>query len=700
MMYKNRQFSAWVLSAFLSISSVACSQVSLTTPSHGIKAVQSNTGLSHSVPLKHKQTVIIDNIKRAYQENIDTQTKKEFFSQTKKQFQQVYQWQAKTQSFSTASATPIQHVNEDFSTASADFGNNGTDGWTQWGGDYYPVSGQQAVSLYNPQGHSGTFQTGLYKTVPLTANAGDSFIAKMDVATTFTSTSSDSTLVLIFNDPANTVVVSNTARGPHAKTQTLHAEALIPAGATQVVISPLVFLGQDETSSLMIHQIQFEQIPANYYTSSTLFDDPLDTTTNNIFGSNSPAGVDEEFGYDFYVVDNWPMEYVGDKAVTLHNSGPGTHASPEGGISKKIPLNNYAAGDMITARVYIAPTFSDTNSHSSMGLEFYDAGNQLIGTARSDAIYGNSYRWAIIDREPIPSGAAYLKITPQVQLGAQEASSLLWNDLKVLRHSPEGLTPPNDTQESCNSYVCMITEIWNDRRRLSVRNPELIDSTMTFDANLSNLSSTTTLPVTLTIPGQQTLPLTTLNVNNPAQNWTYNFSYSLKHGSIHANHDDSYQYRLPFATGSSHYCGQGYNGSFSHHGESSNALDFNMPIGTPIHAARGGTVVAIEESYSGGGTTSYYLDKANYVQIKHEDLTIGRYVHLNTNGVAVELGDTVQEGQLIGYSGNTGYSSGPHLHFDIYKAINGSSTETIQSQFKTSGGVLTITSGQSYTAVE
>jgi murein DD-endopeptidase MepM/ murein hydrolase activator NlpD len=87
-------------------------------------------------------------------------------------------------------------------------------------------------------------------------------------------------------------------------------------------------------------------------------------------------------------------------------------------------------------------------------------------------------------------------------------------------------------------------------------------------------------------------------------------------------------------------------------------IDIPEPIGTPIRAADGGRV-AIAGSVSGYG---------NYTCIQHTGSMSTCYGHQNTIGVSV--GQSVRQGQIIGQTGNTGHSTGPHLHFEV--RINGS----------------------------
>ncbi|WP_419147628.1 M23 family metallopeptidase [Pseudoalteromonas 'SMAR'] len=92
------------------------------------------------------------------------------------------------------------------------------------------------------------------------------------------------------------------------------------------------------------------------------------------------------------------------------------------------------------------------------------------------------------------------------------------------------------------------------------------------------------------------------------------------------------------------------------------AIDFVMPIGTKVIAARDGEVVSVQASYKDGSNEDL---KENYVFIKHSDGTIARYFHLTYDGVLVKPGEQVKAGEVIALSGNTGQSGGPHLHFDV-----------------------------------
>ena len=121
----------------------------------------------------------------------------------------------------------------------------------------------------------------------------------------------------------------------------------------------------------------------------------------------------------------------------------------------------------------------------------------------------------------------------------------------------------------------------------------------------------------------------------------------------------------PFEAGSILTVSQGFHGYYSHNGSSTYAIDFSVSEGTPIVASRGGVVLATRSDSDHGCPDTSCADDANYVVIDHGDATFGTYLHLEYDGVDVDVGETVAVGQRIGRSGNTGFSSGPHLHLQI-----------------------------------
>ncbi len=144
-----------------------------------------------------------------------------------------------------------------------------------------------------------------------------------------------------------------------------------------------------------------------------------------------------------------------------------------------------------------------------------------------------------------------------------------------------------------------------------------------------------------------------------------------------------YHYSLPFKKGETVAVHQGYNGSFSHQNE--NSLDFTMPVGSEIYAARGGVVVKVVENNTQGCPERSCASFNNLILIYHNDGTFSQYVHLKENGAAVQEGDIVKENDLIGYSGQTGWANGPHLHFMVFiQRIE--SQQTIRTKFKLNYG--------------
>ena len=159
-------------------------------------------------------------------------------------------------------------------------------------------------------------------------------------------------------------------------------------------------------------------------------------------------------------------------------------------------------------------------------------------------------------------------------------------------------------------------------------------------------------------------------------------------GRVDADHDDGYLYRLPYADGVSFPIIQGHGAKLSHRGAERYTLDFGMPVGTPVHAARDGVVVLVEDSHDTGCAREECGRYANFVIVLHSDGTTGEYFHLARGSVQVRVGDRLERGRWLARSGNTGFSTAPHLHFGVYRTDREWRNESLAVLFETRGGAV------------
>jgi murein DD-endopeptidase MepM/ murein hydrolase activator NlpD len=172
----------------------------------------------------------------------------------------------------------------------------------------------------------------------------------------------------------------------------------------------------------------------------------------------------------------------------------------------------------------------------------------------------------------------------------------------------------------------------------------------TFETELSSLESSLKPVTASAIP----------HVGRGILSWPYSAAFAQTCPGLSAVLGNDYcitQYfgNTPFATANP----QVYNGA------GHNAIDIGMPIGTPLHAALSGVVL-------GTGNTDLSHDSAGHqclsfgkwVMIKHANGLNTMYAHLSQIGVSA--GQAVSTGDVIGYSGMTGYATGPHVHFGVY----------------------------------
>jgi len=171
------------------------------------------------------------------------------------------------------------------------------------------------------------------------------------------------------------------------------------------------------------------------------------------------------------------------------------------------------------------------------------------------------------------------------------------------------------------------------------------------------------------VPARTELPLMTLALLETGTQPFLEYQYKYLAGDPNARHAPRQAYRAPFAIATNHPITQAFPEVATHTTRDSHyAVDVAMPIGTDIMAARGGVVFDIAASnFSGGLDPVKDGPRANVVRILHDDGTYAIYAHLNTNTIRVRPGDRVQRGQYIADSGNTGFSSGPHLHFAVVR---------------------------------
>ena len=150
--------------------------------------------------------------------------------------------------------------------------------------------------------------------------------------------------------------------------------------------------------------------------------------------------------------------------------------------------------------------------------------------------------------------------------------------------------------------------------------------------------------------------------------------------------DSSYIYSLPFENSKKVFLIQAYDSKMSHKGEI--ALDFKVKKKTKVCAARDGIVTGARGDSDEDGLKPENMSDGNYISIKHDDGSVANYWHLVKNGALVNVGDTIIKGQVIGLSGNTGYSAFPHLHFEVVGNDASGNFRQLATRFRTNKGIV------------
>ena len=247
-----------------------------------------------------------------------------------------------------------------------------------------------------------------------------------------------------------------------------------------------------------------------------------------------------------------------------------------------------------------------------------------------------------------------------------------------------------------NSAVAACADDWlgvdeirdGDNIELRATNLREFPITFTLRVRTRDLVADGPRTVTATLDGEQSRLIMKLRDEGGDRKGKYRISCDWTIGDKDALHDDDLLYLLPYENGKSYRVLQGYGSRFSHRGLEQFAVDFNMSVGTPVHAARSGVIARIEESHNKGCWQDGCGAYANYIVVLHNDGTTGEYYHLQQNGALVEVGDNIAAGQKIGLSGNTGHTTMPHLHFAVYRAAEWGNTQSIPVRFLSSAGIV------------
>ena len=235
-----------------------------------------------------------------------------------------------------------------------------------------------------------------------------------------------------------------------------------------------------------------------------------------------------------------------------------------------------------------------------------------------------------------------------------------------------------------------------------VSSKRTIEATVNFRCeSLQNLTPSHPLPLTFTVDKTyQHYEILRFRQTDSGQRWQwgqYHFFFVM--GAPSTLPTSNFIYSLPYAASVHCRIGQSYFGTFSHQAGTADqyAVDISMPEGTPILAARGGKIIAYRDDSNQGGISPDYKQCCNYINVKHDDGTYAAYVHLKYKGVAVQLGQQVAAGTLLGYSGATGWVTNPHLHFMVYRINAPAALQTLPFRMRTPLGVVPqLLSGQTY----
>ncbi len=234
------------------------------------------------------------------------------------------------------------------------------------------------------------------------------------------------------------------------------------------------------------------------------------------------------------------------------------------------------------------------------------------------------------------------------------------------------------TRAADTNLVIAFTDRFEGGTHLLLSNTLPFVASVCVDAKLKNARADLPLPALFSIRPHAAIHAVTIE-RIERGGWKLDWSYRYNLGDHRAKHDSNRVYRVPFR--GRFRLTQGWNGGFSHTGWMRHAVDFTMPQGTDVCAARDGVVTRVVDHFKEGGPSPAFKAMANEIMIGHADGTLTQYTHLRHHGVRVKIGQRVKAGEIIGRSGGTGFSTQPHLHFAVVKSDRATNYVTLPFRF-------------------
>lgn len=239
---------------------------------------------------------------------------------------------------------------------------------------------------------------------------------------------------------------------------------------------------------------------------------------------------------------------------------------------------------------------------------------------------------------------------------------------------------PPPQRNPCDGKLGISGRAQGTRIAVEARNDCHVPVTLLVSFQLENLRPSGPLPVEVALAPGERAHVVDLDVVRADRGYAYSANSEITVGGP-ARPDPAARYAFPFGGEVPRRLSQGVDGPLTHQGLHRYSFDFDLPIGTPVLAARDGVVFEVQDGYGEGGTRESD-EQGNMVVVWHADGTFALYGHLR-KGVCAREGESVRAGDFLGWSGNSGYTSGPHLHFGVAVASDaGAEMQTIPIQFE------------------